>query len=211
MPNYDKKTKKILEDNKIIDRNPEKAVIDETPNAELRTRKKRGGTIKQTRKKAITKVKNKLKNVPVKHIEWMREYLKTGKPTEAFTNVYGEKNPYVAGTKAGYMLKKYGEIMRSVMIDALGATERYFLHGLVEMTKANKSFYTKKGGIAQLPDNKTRISAYKLLGEYLKVLGTGTTTQNIDKSKNVIIVKDESKGVFSIGEEEQEIQEAELV
>jgi hypothetical protein len=214
MPNYDKKTKKILQDSKIIDRNPQKAVVDIESAKPLKTayqkKKARKASKKDTKEVMLSSLKNELQKIPIKHLAVMTEWIKSGNATEAYMKIYNVKNLATASVGGSFVIKKYEGIIRRALLDNAGATFQYLVNGVIEMTESTQQRYSKNQGIVFFPDNKTRIKAFELLGEILGELkkgrGGGTNPLNIG---NVIIVKDKDKGVFSIGEEE--IQEAEVV
>ena len=204
MPNYPKSVKEVLKDAKIIDRNPQKAVIEEAL-GDLSSTPKRGPTIANTdnNKAILAKVQaqiDKRANIPQKHAEFIEWWVKLGSANKAYIKTYPDfanKSLAQTTTQSSNLVRKYKDIMRFAIMDRLNATQKYFFQQLIEQTKSYKMIFTKFYGIQKVPDNIARTQALKMLGEVIGELSENTKGQGGNQN-NIVIINDKDKGIFSI-------------
>jgi hypothetical protein len=146
-------------------------------------------------------VKKDLLALNINQRRFFREYIRTGKRTDAYMKVYRTKDRINGSVNAYHLCKSHPEIM-NMIYEAAGIGDDDLVRTASESLKAMRQIPRKDGKdsqtIEEFPDPYARLKAVEV-AQKLRGINHDTPTNQV----NIQIISDEKAGIFKVIEGEE--------
>ncbi len=136
-----------------------------------------------------------------KQMKFFIEFVRLGSPMRAYMKAYRVTNKATASVNAQKLLKKFPQIKEAIY-DANGLGEDAVIAVLKDAFKAQRVIVDKFGVEHSSEDHYARLKAVQIREDILHKL----TAVRGGNQLNVIVVKDPTKGVFEVIEQNPELE-----